>query len=150
MRQLRDERELSNDELAEATGLSIARIGQLLGGTYTPAAATLQSLADDPGVSLTMLSAAVDDDVTAPPDDDPDDEADLEDGEGAEEEREPEPALVEASAQDSPEGKGDDVETEQEAINRQVLALLTDQELPKGIKPDSLPAMRLLEALEIV
>ena len=36
LRQLRDDNESSNDDLATATGLSVASVGQLLGGTLDP------------------------------------------------------------------------------------------------------------------
>ena len=94
VRELRDERELSNDDLAEATGLSIGTVGQILGGTLVPAAATLQSLADTLGTQLSTLAAAAEAD--APPEPEPDPEP----------QPEPEPVLAEASASE-PETKAD-------------------------------------------
>ena len=107
VRELRDERELSNDDLAEATAMSVATIGQIMGGTHVPAASSLQSLADALGVSLTQLSAAVDQDKadaeTAQANAEAE-EAEAEDTEEAEAE------LVEATAQDEPEVKIDSLE----------------------------------------
>ena len=133
VRELRDERELSNDDLAEATGLSVATIGQILGGTHIPAASSLQSLADTLGVSLTQLSAAADQD-----------KAGAEVGDEVEENEEVEAELVEASAQDEPEQKDDAPDD----TARRLEYLLTGTKAPEGVNVESAAATRLLETLE--
>ena len=59
IRTLRDEKELTNDDLAEAAGVSVSTIGQILGGTLVcPKASRLDSLAQKLGVKLSSLVAA--------------------------------------------------------------------------------------------
>ena len=62
LRELRDQRELSNDQLADAAGISIATIGQILGGTHVPSASTLQSFANALDVPLSQLATVVEED----------------------------------------------------------------------------------------
>ena len=71
IRNLRDQQEFSNDDLAEATGLSVASIGQILGGTLTPSASVLGSLAQKLDVRLSVLATAAEEDAAAVPQDEP-------------------------------------------------------------------------------
>ena len=59
LRELRDERELSNDDLADAAGISVSTIGQILGGTSgCPPVSRLQGLARRLNVNLSRLITA--------------------------------------------------------------------------------------------
>ena len=59
IRTLRDEKELTNDDLAEAAGLSVDTIGQILGGTLKcPKASRLEGLAARLEVNLSSLVEA--------------------------------------------------------------------------------------------
>ena len=59
LRDLRDERELSNDDLADAAGISVSTIGQILGGTSgCPPVSRLQGLARRLNVNLSRLITA--------------------------------------------------------------------------------------------
>ena len=63
LRQLRDEKELTNDDLAEAAGLSVSSIGGILAGTTTcPKIGQLQGLARRMGVNLSRLVMAMEED----------------------------------------------------------------------------------------
>ena len=107
LRELRDEQELSNSDLAEASGLSIATIGQVLGGTHVPSAAGLQSFATALNVPLSRLASTV--------------EAD------AKEEEIPD--------DDTGEKANDDISSDAE-LGRQIDALLAGVEtLPLGVDP---------------
>lgn len=75
IRTLRDEKELTNDDLAEAAGLSVDYIGQILGGTVVcPKASRLESLAEKLGVNLSKLVEAAETDGCGNYDDDDDDD----------------------------------------------------------------------------
>ena len=59
LRELRDERELSNDDLADAAGISVSTMGQILGGTSgCPPVSRLQGLARRLNVNLSRLITA--------------------------------------------------------------------------------------------
>ncbi len=59
LRDLRDERELSNDDLADAAGISVSTMGQILGGTSgCPPVSRLQGLARRLNVNLSRLITA--------------------------------------------------------------------------------------------
>ena len=59
LRELRDERELSNDDLADAAGISVSTIGQILGGTSDcPPVSRLQGPARRLNVNLSRLITA--------------------------------------------------------------------------------------------
>ena len=59
LRELRDERELSNDDLADAAGISVSTIGQILGGTIDCSPVSrLQGLARRLNVNLSRLITA--------------------------------------------------------------------------------------------
>ena len=63
IRELRNERELSNEELADAAGVSVAMIGQMIAGTVDcPPAARLQRLARRLNVNLSRLVTAAESD----------------------------------------------------------------------------------------
>ena len=63
IRSARDEKELSNEDLATAAGLSVAGIGGILAGTTgCPKVAQLQGLARRLGVNLSRLMAAAEED----------------------------------------------------------------------------------------
>jgi transcriptional regulator with XRE-family HTH domain len=63
IRSLRDEKDLTNDDLAEAAGISIETIGQIIGGTLTcPKASRLESLAQKLEVPLSELVKAAETD----------------------------------------------------------------------------------------
>ncbi len=63
LRQLRDEKELTNDDLATAAGLSVSSIGGILAGTTNcPKIGQLQALARRLGVNLSRLVAAAEKD----------------------------------------------------------------------------------------
>ena len=63
IRKLRDEKELTNDDLADAAGLSVASIGGILAGTTDcPSVGQLQRLARRLGASLSSLVQAAEND----------------------------------------------------------------------------------------
>ena len=63
LRELRDEKELTNDDLANAAGLSVGSIGGILAGTTEcPKIGQLQGLARRLGVNLSRLVAAAESD----------------------------------------------------------------------------------------
>ena len=63
IRSVRDEKELSNEDLATAAGLSVASIGGILAGTTgCPKVAQLQGLARRLGINLSKLVAAAEED----------------------------------------------------------------------------------------
>ena len=71
IRNLRDAKELSNEELAEAAGISVDTLGQILGGTLNcPKASRLEALAAKLGVKLSMLMEAAEQDGCGDFDDD--------------------------------------------------------------------------------
>ena len=71
IRTLRDEKELTNDDLAEAAGLSVDTIGQILGGTLKcPKASRLEGLATRLEVNLSSLVEAAEADGCGNYDDD--------------------------------------------------------------------------------
>ena len=58
IRDLRDTREISNEDLAQAAGISVATIGQILGGTLMPSVTIMASLAEALDVRLSRLVLA--------------------------------------------------------------------------------------------
>ena len=63
LRELRDEKELSNDDLADAAGLSVASIGGILAGTTDcPKVGQLQGMARKLGINLSRLVQAAEED----------------------------------------------------------------------------------------
>ena len=76
LRELRDEKELTNDDLASAAGVSVATVGQMLGGTIVcPSPNRLQGLARRLGVNLSRLVTAAENDGCDLNEDDPQDAA---------------------------------------------------------------------------
>lgn len=71
LRELRDEKELTNDDLADAAGLSVSGIGGILAGTTTcPKVTQLQGLSRRLGVNLSRLVSAAEQDGCDQYDDD--------------------------------------------------------------------------------
>ena len=63
IRELRDERGLSNDDLADAAGISVSTVGQIIAGTiFCPPVARLQRIARRLNVNLSRLIAAAEQD----------------------------------------------------------------------------------------
>ena len=142
IRRLRDEKELTNDDLAEAAGLAVSSIGGILAGTTScPKIGQLQGLARRLGVSLSSLVSAAESDgceVYGGTDA----SADNQGGDKAEESAE-EKAGSDRQAGDAGEGSGEDDDPDapisDEVLVRQIEDLLSgfdgeDDGIDPGLK----------------
>ena len=139
IRTLRDEKELTNDDLAEAAGVSVSTIGQILGGTLVcPKASRLEALAQKLDVKLSWLVAAAEaDGCGSYEEDDPKQAAD------------PEPEKAANPPGDLPETKSDNPADDppsddppEGSLEHQVQAIMSG--FP-GLPPDIDPAIAAFE-----
>ena len=170
LRTLRDEKELSNEDLAEAAGLSVETLGQMIGGTLKcPKASRLEALAEKLGVNLSRLVQAAEldgcgtyeEEPKAAGDDDVKSEADrirglpadkAEDADEPAAQKAADPVAEEAApVADEPAGPDDTSKdnTDADSLKHQVEALMSGfPGLPPEIDPGLAAYERYMETIE--
>ena len=145
LRELRDAKELSNEDLSEGTGLSVGTIGQILGGTSIPSAAKLEKLAELLGVNLSRLVLAVEADAgTLEPDAD-DDPEDGKAGDGTTAKADDPPVGGDGGSKDDGNDGATSQTEEDAALSRDMDKLLSRI---RGLPEDVDPAIAVVEQID--